>query len=432
MSLLSALYTGASGLKTYGDSLQVIGDNIANVSTVSFKSARAQFANLLSQSIDAASGQNQIGSGVTLDSVSTDFAQGSFSNTDRMTDMAINGNGFFVVQDPNGAQCYTRNGQFTVTNAGNLVTSGGLDVVGYQFDSSGQSLGTLGPITLSQSSTQPKMTGDGTTAGSGVQINLNLNASDAPPAAFDVTQPSATSNFSTSINVYDSLGNSHAVGVYFNKTADNSWQWHALANGADISGGTPGTYVEGATGTLTFNGSGALASSATTSSSFNFTGTPQTVGFNFGTSIAAGGTGFGGSTQYASADSVATQSQDGYSSGSLSSVAIDPSGVISGTYSNGSTRSIGQIALANFANLQGLSKAGSGVYTATADSGLPVISKPNIGGFGTISSNSLELSNVDLATEFVNLVSNQNAYEANSKVITIGDQLLSDLVNIIR
>lgn len=432
MSLLSALYTGVSGLQTFGDSLQVIGDNIANVNTTSFKSARAEFSDVLSQSINVASGRSQLGRGVTLNRISSNFAQGSFSNTDRLTDLAINGNGFFVVTD--GAQrFYTRNGQFTIDNNGNMVTSGGMTLMGYQYDPTGQALGTLGPLKINQSATQPKMTGSGTPAGTGVNIAVNLNASEQVKNAFTTTNPAGTSNFSTTLTVYDSKGQGHAMNVYFNKTADNTWDYHALVDGAEV-GGAAGTFFEGERGTITFNNNGVMQSatpdtSAGAPAGFNFTGTNQRIGINMNV---GGGATQTVTTQYATPSVVHAQTQDGFGAGSLASVAIEEDGTIIGTYSNGRTLSIGQIALGNFADLQGLRRAGSGLYQETAESGVPVISRPNVGGFGTISSYSLELSNVDLATEFVSMISTQRAYQANSKIITVGDQLLSEVVNIIR
>lgn len=429
MSLLSALYTGVSGLQTFGDSLQVIGDNIANVNTTAFKAARAEFADLLSQTINGSSGRSQMGRGVTLQQITSDFSQGSFSNTQRLTDLAINGNGFFIVND--GARdYYTRNGQFTLNSQGDLVTSNGYNLIGYQYDANGNPTGTLGPMQILQSHSQPHMTGDGT-EGSGVNITLNLNA-NAETNTFDVNNPAETSNFSTAITVYDSVGNGHHLQVYFNKTGDNNWQWHALVSGDEIVGGTEGEPFEGAGGTLTFTSNGALQSAVTNDSSFNFTGTAQTIGFNFGTSIDDGGSGLEGSTQFASPTVVDSQSQDGYAAGNLQTITVGESGVVAGIYSNGQTLPIGQIAMANFTNIQGLFKTGSSVYTDTSDSGVPVIGKPNVGGFGTVSPYTLELSNVDLASEFVKLISNQRAYQANSKIITTGDQLLGDVVNIIR
>jgi flagellar hook protein FlgE len=433
MSLLSALYTGVSGLQSFGESLQVIGDNISNVNTTGFKSSRAEFADMLSQSLEGGSSRGQIGRGVTMEGVTKSFAQGSLSNTDRLTDLAVNGNGFFIVN--NGTQSYyTRNGALALNANGQLVTSNGYTLMGYQYDTAGLVRSNqLAALTVGSNATQPNATGDGSQAGSGVQLRLNLNSQTAINAtAFDVANPAATADFSTSITAYDSIGQSHAMQVYFKKTADNSWAWHALVDGSDVTGGTAGTPVEGGTGTLTFTASGAFQSVAGTTATFNFKGTDQTIGLNFGTTIADGASGLDGTTQFANPNVVNSQSQDGFASGTLSSLSIDQNGTISGIYTNGRTIPIGQISLATFQNLQGLYNAGSGLYSETSDSGMPLIGDPNSGVLGSISSYSLELSNVDLATEFVNLISMQRAYQANTKIITTGDQLLSDIINIIR
>ena len=430
MSLISALYTGVSGLQTYGDSLQTIGDNIANVNTTAFKSSRAEFADVLNQSINVASGNSQIGRGVTLSRISTDFAQGSFSNTDRMTDLAINGNGFFVVNDGN-RDFYTRNGQFSINNKGDLVTSSGLTLRGKAYDTSGVQSQSLSAVNVSAATSAPNKTGDGTIAGSGVNISANLNSTD-PVKTFDPANPATTSNLSTSVTVYDALGQSHVVNVYFNKLATpttgtgiaSSWAWHASADGA-----TP-LATDG--GTLDFNSSGTMvntpATPATVSFGFITGAAAQSIGFNF----AGNGSSQLPTTQWASASAIESQSQDGYASGSLTSIAVGEDGVVTGTFSNGRNAAISQIALANFANLQGLHRDGNGLYSETTDSGSPAVTTPTLGGTGTIASYSLELSNVDLANEFVNLISTQRAYQANSKVITTGDQLLQEIVNIIR
>ena len=430
MSLISALYTGVSGLQSYGDALQVIGDNIANVNTTAFKSNRAEFADMLTQSISLSNGYGQLGRGVSLQNISANYAQGKLSNTERLTDLAINGNGFFVVSDGQ-RQYYTRNGQFSLNNQGELVTANGLNLVGYQYGPTGQPTGTFGPLQITQANTQPQVTGDGSTPGSGISIGMNLN-SDDEIKTFDVNNTATTSNYSTNITTYDSLGAAHSLEIYFNKSANNEWQWHAMVDSSELQGGTAGTMTEGASGTLTFTDGGALQSETINSSSFNFTGTAQTIGFDFGDAIADGGTGLSATTQFAEDSVVHTQSQDGHSAGILQSIAVDDDGMISGIYSNGETLPIGQIALANFANLQGLAKAGSSIYVDTLESGSPVIGQANVGDYGSIASYSLELSNVDLATEFVNMISTQRAYQANSKVISTGSDLLNEVVNLIR
>lgn len=444
MSLLSALYTGVSGLQSFGDSLQVIGDNIANVNTVGFKASRAEFSDLLSQSLYGASGRGQLGRGVALERITTNFSQGSFSNTDRLTDLAINGNGFFIVNGANGEQYYTRNGQFTLNQNGELVNSNGYQMMGYQYDFAGQVKSTtVTPLKINTTTTQPNPTGDGSEGSPGIYISANLNSTVSNNAAWDPTNASATSNFSTSIQVYDSQGDSHVMEVYFRKEADNQWSWHGLVDSGDIFiddpanpgnliKGTEGVPFEGGSGTLTFTEGGALQTVSGTSATFNFQGTDQEIALNFGDSIDDGATGLEGTTQFANPSVINTQTQDGFAAGSLASLRVDQDGSIFGVYTNGRTIPMAQIALANFTNVQGLFKSGSSMYSETTDSGIPLVGEPGVGTSGSISSYTLEQSNSDLATEFVNLISTQRAYQANTRIISTGDSLLNEVVNIIR
>jgi flagellar hook protein FlgE len=431
MSLLSALYTGVSGLQTFGESIQVIGDNISNVNTVGFKSSRAEFSDLLSQSLGGGSGRGQIGRGVQLDRVTRSFSQGSFSNTDRLTDMAVNGNGFFIVNSGERT-FFTRNGQVSLNNNGEIVTSDGHTLMGYKFAPNGDRGNALEPLNVTTGSIRPNPTGDGTN-GDGIHMTLNLNsATVADATAFDKDDASGTSDFSTSITIYDDNGQSHSLEVYFKKTADNVWSWHGLIDGGDVAGGAEGVPEQVGTGTLNFTSNGAFSSVAGNSVSITWPSSSQTIGLDFGETIADGGDGLGGTTQFANPNVIHTQSQDGYAAGSLASLSVASDGVISGIFTNGRTLPIGQVALANFANVQGLISAGSGLYNETGDSGAPNVGDPASGSLGTISAFSLELSNVDLATEFVNLISLQRAYQANTKIITTGDQLLNEVVNIVR
>jgi flagellar hook protein FlgE len=222
--------------------------------------------------------------------------------------------------------------------------------------------------------------------------------------------------------VYDANGNSHDVSVYFTKTADNAWSWNATVDGGDVTGGTSGTPVIGGSGTLTFDSSGDLTASTGTTATFNFLGTDQKFNLDISDS----------STQYADSNSVSSESQDGYASGTLSSITVGTDGTISGVYSNGKTLALGKVAVATFANYEGLSNSGSGVYSATTDSGVATVNTAGTGSAGSISDYSLEESNVDLSTEFVNLIAYQNGYEANSKIITTGNSMLTTLINMIQ
>jgi flagellar hook protein FlgE len=237
--------------------------------------------------------------------------------------------------------------------------------------------------------------------------------------AWDPNNPSATSNYSTATTIYDSQGNAHTLTTYFRKTGTNDWEWHA-----NIQGGAP-AWVDG---TLSFNNAGILTSQtpgSTTAQNITFPGvtTPQPINFDFSTNV---------TTQYASASTVTSKSQDGYAQGSLSKTTIDTEGYVIGVYSNGQSQKLAQIALAKFASTNGLIKAGSTVFQETLASGQALLSDASTPGTGTIQTNSLELSNVDMATEFVKLIQSQRAYSANSKTITTADQMTQEVLALIR
>ena len=293
----------------------------------------------------------------------------------------------------------------------------GLAVQGYAANSDGTFSSTLGNITVPQSQLAPEASTKMTAV-----ANLDAGAT-APAAAWDVTNPSATSNFSTSMTVYDSLGKSHDVSVYFDKTGANSWDYHAVADGGDLAGGTAGTNVEIGTGSLTFGTNGALATDTTTTAvSANFVGAKanQAIATNFGSTTGAGGTGNDGLTQYAALSSVSSQSADGYASGDLTGVEVDGQGVVRGDYSNGQKLAIAEVAVAKFNSNDGLARAGDDMWSATNASGAAAVGAAGIGGRGAITSGALEQSNVDIADQFVDLIAHQRAFEADSKTITNG------------
>jgi flagellar hook protein FlgE len=425
MSLLSALYSGVSGLGANGTAIAVIGDNIANVNTVGFKGSRILFQDVLSQSVMG----GQLGRGTSTQIIDKMMSQGNLQATGSSTDLAINGNGFFVLRDRGGAQLYTRAGQFRLDADGNLVNPAGLFVLGYPERQAGvaSSVGLQG-INLASVQSPPQLTRTAT-----LTANLDSNAQVAPGGpAFDPANPAATSNFSSGMTIYDSLGQAHTVSVYFRKAAPGQWEWYAIAPPGELSSVPASGYS--ASGTLTFDTGGALQAESITSNSFNFTGAApnQTVAFDFGQSIAEGGTGLTGTTQFARASEMTFQSQDGYAAGTLQGVNIDGDGVVTGSFSNGTTRALARVALASFQAQAGLEKAGGGLYRETLASGAALIGRAGEGGRGTISSSSLELSNVDLAQEFVNLITAQRAYQASSKTITTADSLLGEVLNLKR
>ncbi|NOY52947.1 MAG: flagellar hook-basal body complex protein, partial [Deltaproteobacteria bacterium] len=254
--------------------------------------------------------------------------------------------------------------------------------------------------------------------------------------AFDVSNPLTSSNFSTALTIYDSLGNGHQVNIYFRKDDTNDWSWYAVTDSSDNANGT-GDQVQ-ARGNLQFNTSGLLydADSVTLpTGGFDFVGggtENQVISFDFGTDVAGGGAGSDGITQYGLTSTTSFQSQDGYTSGSLRNFSVNNAGLITGNFSNGRTVNIAQVGLATFQSNDGLSRMGGNLFLETADSGQPIIGQPSSGGRGNVNSDSLEQSTVDLAQEFVNMITNQRGFQANSRTITTTDQLLQELINLKR
>jgi flagellar hook protein FlgE len=433
MSITRTLNTGASGLRSHSEAIGVVGDNIANVNTVGFKKQRAGFEDVLGRAVaGSANMAPTAGAGSKLAHIEQMWSQGALLTTDSPTDLAIAGNGFFVVEGmANGQQgrYFTRAGQFSLDQSGNLVNPHGLNLVGYTADANGTMGTTPGALNVSGSSVPARST-------STVDMAVQLDSNAAVPAAWDPADPAGTSNFSTSVTVYDSLGNSHEVTAYFRKSADNSWEWHAMVDGGELNGGTAGTPQEIGTGTLTFTSSGALDTETPGATSIDFTGgaaAGQAIAFDFGESITGdGGTGMGATTQFASESATTGLAQDGYAAGSVASIGIDSDGTITGAFTNGQRRVLGQVALASFAAQDGLERTGQGLWTATNTSGEALIGAAESGGRGSIVSGALEQSNVDIGTEFVNLIAYQRGFQANSRIITTADEIYSELVSLKR
>lgn len=681
---LSSLFTGISGLTSFSTSMSVIGNNLANVNTNGFKAGRVGFSDILSQSLTGSTGEYQIGRGVELNTVDLMFGQGSFETSSSPTDLAIDGDGFFVVKDPNGTY-YTRSGMYIFDTNGDLVNPNGYALQGWRLDASGQVSGTLGNINIGAISSSPNAT-------STSYFKLNVDSRVTVPAlVWDDQDPHRTSNYSSSMTVYDSLGREHMATAFLRKTAANTWAYDILVNASEVSAvhyssenrsyireafiSTTTTWGniarETATGTLTLSGtnpdgtaiapaaaftlggagalnvgdlityinanttdvtaslttdgriqvqdttgagptgslaialaqsagginfgtfaaannllpatavtgylttdrwmmtpladisnpivqttrwaeigagshpadsitltgtdaSGAaqtvtlnlspvagndansdgnydiqdllwtientfgnvtarvtpagriivtdntdgsnlsiiLARNSTTGSTLDFgslsadtyhqagtagtlafttngalnTETPTAVNFgwlggatagsitfDFGDSITTeGGTGLDGTTQFASNSATLFQSQDGYSSGHMVNLSVNTNGEVTGLFSNGTSMSIYKIALSNFASPWQLNQVGKNLFAESEGSGQPIIGVPGSSGLGQTASNSLEMSNVDIATEFVNLIKTQQAFQANSRIITTTDQMLQDIINLKR
>ena len=433
--MITSLYSAVSGISANGTALTVIGDNIANLNTIGFKSSRVSFGDILSQSL--AGGLSQIGRGVILSDVSPLFSQGSFQTSPNVLDMAIDGEGLFIVKEASGARYYTRAGQFSLNKEGYITNPEGLYLQGYLADATGKILGALSDLQLGTTQSPPNMTVN-------ANIAVNLDAKAVPPAdpftldgnGDGVDDDPANFNSSTTITVYDSQGGAHTVTLYFVKTGDNAWTVNYVHRNPDPT--DPNIYIEAGTQNLTFDANGALINdNSGTAIDFDFGAsviTPQSITFDFGrgTGETPPGTGLDGTTQFASPFSVLTINQDGYPAGHLKTVSISEDGVITGIFTNGQTRILGQIALARFVAPTGLLKMGKNLFAETYESGQPIIGSPNTSGLGRVLTNSLELSNVDLAEEFIKMISMQRGFQANSRMVSTVDDLMAELVNMKR
>lgn len=578
MGILSSLFAGVSGLNANGTALSVIGNNIANLSTVGFKGSKASFADLISSSISGGSGSVQTGIGVALTSVQGNFSQGSLATSSNVLDLAIDGNGFFVVEDAQGGTFYSRAGLFRLDKNNNVVDPTGFKLQGFLADTTGTITGTIGDIALPSTTASPRATttalvaanlnsattltgirgnvvasaasvtttaagnnsftinlnGDGaktvtvangltgsalataiqnavralipsdpfkaaaysgftasvnasniftfasgmtgttnnSTTGTGTVVvaanggdtlaaNLNMTAPTSTTGTdFLLSDPPATSDFSTSMTVFDSLGNSHLLTTYFTKIGANSWNYNVVASSADVVTANYHTsnidaslgIVRVGSGTLTFGTNGTLdrespvirydtgtaAGTAGTTPGelqidFNGATQDQLLVMNFGTSVTTdGGSGLDGTTQFGSTSALVQQTQDGFAAGSLQAFSVDANGTISGRFSNGQLRALAQVVLARFPDPIGLTRTGKNTFSQSGNSGQPVTGTPDSAGLGRVLSNSLELSNVDLGESFIDMIAAQRGFQANSRVITTSDEILQELVNLKR
>jgi len=548
------MWSGVSGLLANSTKMTTIGDNLANVNTTGFKSSRIDFVNLMSATIGTASGTDQVGSGVRIGNVTTDYSQGGLETTTSSTDMAISGNGFFMCKQKsqvgsngrllntgNATAYYTRAGNFSFDSDGYLSSTTGLVVQGWKVDqnkiddaaAAGTSLsstpvtGSITDIKLDSFSSPAKATSsvtlvtnlDSDSSSESTRDNANHNYFYAMSSSWDGTQdpamPSTAYSYSTTVKVYDENGSPHNLTAYYDKiTSDNGkeyWEYavtcdpsedgRVASDGTKLSQTAAGGLLM--VGTMTFDSSGSLENlsaytlkgstasngsltsftpGAWTAASVNKSGYPvfaanfksssnasftdeansnsialnlgmrDTTGLVFdsgdGTLASVSNSGNIGNllhftasslkinstctTNYATSSSTVFSSQNGYTAGLLSSISVDSDGVLSGTYSNGVTIELYALALATFTNLQGLNSVGDNLYTSTLDSGEATTNRANTGIAGSISGNTLESSNVDMASEMVSMIITQRGFEANSKTITTVDTMLSELIQLKR
>ncbi len=432
--MLTSLYSAISGMNANGTTLSVIGDNIANLNSVGFKSSRISFGDALSQTLAGAAGSSQVGRGVFVSGINPLFTQGSFETTASGLDMAIDGEGFFIVND-SGARYYSRAGQFSLNKNGYITNMDGLILQGYLADPAGNITGATGDLQISGNQIPANMTAN-------AEVAVNLNAASLVPAGVftldgngdGVNDDPTNYNQSTTISVFDSQGQSHDITLYFVKAGVNAW----TVNYVNRDPANPALLVSAGTQSLTFDNMGLLVDDNSGAAvNFNFgaaVASPQAIRFNYGTGTGEfpPGSGLDATTQFASDFAVMKLSQDGYASGFLKNLIISETGVMTGVFTNGQTRSIGQIALAKFISPTGLTKLGRNLYGESFDSGQPIVGSPATSGLGRVLSNTLELSNVDLAEEFVKMISAQRGFQANSRIISTTDDLLQELVNLKR
>ncbi len=576
MALSSALFSGISGLSNLGNAMQIIGDNIANVNTVGFKSSSFTFQDLLSQNMFTRAGTSQVGRGTALSDIYATFEQGSFESTGNTTDLAIGGDGFFAVREPTTESLfYTRAGNFRFDNEGYMINPEGYVVQGWAVDANGDIMGSTVDIAMTSFTSEPQATESVT-----VITNLDMESIDNSTilsSAWDGTSDTPIAGtsyeYQSTVKAYDSLGSTHDITIYYDKISNAEWEYIITCNPSeDMRAGMAGTSAAGllSRGTISFNEGSGDITGITMSNLTGTTGTDQSVSCdsaNFtgdllannatatvivnnseelttaaaaawsamagagelewdGTNWVDGGgaaipgvTGtasqitidLGGSagtditielsqsatagdtvqvdltgsddwaalassdinsngyfeftadfiggadtsenialdigvrwngssfvpdslatTQYASSSTTVYQSADGYGAGDLEGVDVDVDGLITGVYSNGQVLPLYRIALAKFQSVQGLYKEGGNLYRETRESGPATTSLPGSNGLGNIAPNSLEQSNVDIANEFVKMITTQRGFQANSKIITVTDQMLSELINLKR
>ncbi|MBF0340882.1 MAG: flagellar hook protein FlgE [Magnetococcales bacterium] len=483
MSIMQAMYSGSSALINFGEAMTVIGNNLANANTTGFKASTSAFEDVLIQSVGTtgAGGQKQVGTGVGLADITQNMSQGAFVSTSNVTDLSIDGKGFFEVRDPALSAkldtagrpmdiFYTRAGSFKKDVKGDLVNASGLVLQGWELDADGnQKAGGLSGINLAGANNADPLS----TSKASIGVNLDSNTvAKSAETVYSPTDPT-TYDFSTSVRVYDSRGKGHNVEIQFRKqstTDDNTWEWHAVTDEAgdgtlkavDLTAANVKAAPTGAgytAGQLKFNTLGKLEAEGSTPLTFHFSGAePQEILFDFGDALGAkadstndyskatldllygagkltddkNNTGGEGCIQVSSGFATLRLSQDGYPSGFLDKLAVNQDGILSGYYTNGQTKALYQVALVDFNDELALEQAGSNLYKETVNSGLPRVGTAQSGRLGGILSNSLEQSNVDMSAEFVRMITTQRGFQANSRIVSVTDGMLEELISLKR
>ena len=468
--MINSIYTAISALKAFQKKLGVTANNVSNAQTPGFKMSIAGSQDISPEDAYTASGVSQIGRGTAVESIVENFSQGSFEPSSSETDMALDGEGFFVVMAATGERYYTRDGEFWFDKGGRLVNASGYAVQGWAFDPiSGQAQGSVQDIVIPSFTSPPQ----GTSVITNI-VNLEAGAKDNTVGLSGLSNawnggdphgdfmPEGSYSYQTITKVYDSVGGSYDITIYFDKGGTNSgWDYIVAMNpGEDRRPGASGKDLGLlARGTLTFDVTGAVSNMtlenddgagnwtaqdpATDLTGGHFTFHPDFLGGAGGTTGMSIQLDFGSSyngvswtnetpssTQYFSPSKTAYTLADGYGAGDLQTISIMKDGVISGHFSNGRTSDLFQITIANFNNPQGLKKIGKNLYAETTDSGYAVTEKAGTGRAGTIVSNAREQSNVDIAAELVNTILIQRGFQVNLKVISTQDHMLGSLLDV--
>lgn len=417
--------TAVSGIKAAATNLGIIGNNIANAGTTGFKSSRGDFTDVFASSLLGVA-QNAIGKGVAVNGVNQSFSQGNITFTDNVLDMAINGSGFFVLND-GGTNVYSRAGNFQVDRSGHVVNAAGHQLMTFNTTETGTPTGGMSALEIDTSLIQPAATGE-------VTMTANLDSRALPPAVawpvagFDAFAATPTApdpdmfNSSTSVTIYDSLGNSHTQSLYFVKTATpNEWEVYSLIDGVSQTGPD----------TLTFDSSGKIPS-ASLPLEVNVAGwTPlDDSGAANGAAAQTFNLNLSKLTQFGNEFSVSSIDQDGFTTGQLRGVEVGDGGVVYARFTNGQSRALGQVALADFSNTAGLQPLGGSIWAETFTSGQPTLTAPGSGGVGVVQSGALEDSNVEVTQELVDMIVAQRNFQANAKVIQTEDTITQAVINL--
>jgi len=446
MPISQALYTGVTGLSANADGMSVIANNIANANAKGFKRDRAEFEDMLSMDLQSGAGATQIGRGARLRNVRTIHSQGGLAVTDTLTDLAIQGQGFFVLSNPNtevqesAGKFYSRVGSFMFDKDGYLADSAGGRVQGYSVNERGNLSTRLSDIRIETNSIPPKATQE-------LKLDVNLDARvkafEGGPK-FNLMDPEASSHFNNTTTVFDSYGAAHQMTVFFERVQGDDgelvWNWHGAMDAKEVmeEAEEGASLVKVAEGTVIFDQAGTLkleTQSDVDSIAINFEGGAklnQFIALDFGKSLEEGGKGVGSATSIAAKSITNFHQQDGYEAGNIKSLQIEMDGKVRGIYTNGLVRDLGAIALATFENQDGMMKAGRNQFYATIESGPPKIGMAQAGTRGSIFASSLEESNVDLAAEFVNMIVTQRGFQANSRSITTTDTMIEEIINLKR